>query len=42
MRPISKQIFSRLKDYEIISWYSMTAKKLWDYYSCVDSAGTAV
>jgi hypothetical protein len=27
-RPIGKSTFSRLKDYEIISWYSITAKKL--------------
>ena len=40
MKPVGKLIFSRLKDYEIINWYSITAKKLWDYYSCVDSVGT--
>lgn len=28
LRPIGKPVFGRLKDYEIISWYSVTAKKL--------------
>lgn len=40
VRPTSKLSFSRLKDYEIISWYSLIAKRLWNYYSCVDSVGT--
>jgi hypothetical protein len=28
MRPTGKPIFSRLKDYEVISWYNVAAKKL--------------